>query len=347
MEVSKSYIEFLLQLLNNEENIDIEEYKEELIVNLYLTLLSLSNLEYTDDISKKEQLEISDFLRRLNNLKVKIQLKRKPSETTAFAKSLIDKYYEKVNVLSIYIKDGLELEETINTMDTQKLTNLIDNLTKEKMFKEENQEEYNNKRNELVKLLPINNYYIKNNELYVKNNETYFELSVSEFINAFDYLLNTDNYSQTYQNKTNQMAHDLITNNIINILLKNDIKSENLDQILIPMILTYTLSFDITKNCDLDTSKFNIENIKINELYSLANQEQNQESISKTPKWRNISIPNEYLLQKLKEMITHGMYYFKDDSFILEHIDKNVSDFKISIKTEQIKPLLKTILESQ
>ena len=46
MEVNKSYIEFLLQLLNNHENIDIENHQEELIVNLYLTLLSLSNLEY-------------------------------------------------------------------------------------------------------------------------------------------------------------------------------------------------------------------------------------------------------------------------------------------------------------
>ena len=50
MEVNKSYIEFLLKLLNNEENLDINKYQEELIVNLYLTLLSLSNLDYTDDI---------------------------------------------------------------------------------------------------------------------------------------------------------------------------------------------------------------------------------------------------------------------------------------------------------
>ena len=54
MEVNKSYIELLLQLLNKEENINIEEYKEELIVNLYLTLLSLSNLEYTEKLDAKE-----------------------------------------------------------------------------------------------------------------------------------------------------------------------------------------------------------------------------------------------------------------------------------------------------
>ena len=37
MEVNKSYIEFLLQLLNNDENIDIENHQEELIVNLQIS----------------------------------------------------------------------------------------------------------------------------------------------------------------------------------------------------------------------------------------------------------------------------------------------------------------------
>jgi signal transduction histidine kinase len=77
MEVNKTYIQFLLQLINNEENIDIEKNQKELIVNLYITLLSLSNIEFSEEIDLKEKNEISDFLRKLNNLKVKIQLKRK------------------------------------------------------------------------------------------------------------------------------------------------------------------------------------------------------------------------------------------------------------------------------
>ena len=71
MEVNKKYIKFLIKLLKKEENIneknDIEKYQEELIVNLYLTLLSLSNLEYSEDIDQKEKDQISDFLRKLNN----------------------------------------------------------------------------------------------------------------------------------------------------------------------------------------------------------------------------------------------------------------------------------------
>ena len=122
MEVNKSYIELLLQLLNKEENVNIEEYKEELIVNLYLTLLSLSNLEYTEKLDDKEKEIIRDFLTRLCNLKVKIQLKRKAEEITKLAEDLITQYYENINILSIYIKDGIELENIINTMDAKSLT---------------------------------------------------------------------------------------------------------------------------------------------------------------------------------------------------------------------------------
>ena len=38
MEVNRSYVEFLLKLLKSEENINLEQYQEELMVNLYLTL---------------------------------------------------------------------------------------------------------------------------------------------------------------------------------------------------------------------------------------------------------------------------------------------------------------------
>ena len=44
-------------------------------------------------------------------------------------------------------------------------------------------------------------------------------------------------------------------------------------------------------------------------------------------------------------MIIKGMYYFKEESFVFEHTEENASDFKISIKEEQLEQLLKTILE--
>ena len=344
MEVNLSYVEFLLQLLNSEQNIDINKYQEELIVNLYITLLSLSNLEYSEEIDQNEKLIINDFLRKLNNLKVKIQLKRKSEEINKLANELITQYYENINILSIYLKDGVELENTINSMDAKSLTKLIDKVTKDKMNKEDRKEEINQKRTELVKLLPSNSYYIENNKIYIENDGIYEEITVQDFIAMFSYLLNPDNYKKTYSNKNNQRSHDLIIANIIKLLIIKDKKIEDINKVLIPLLLTYVLSLKIDDIVNLNTSDFSIENIKISELYSFAGQ--TNES-SKTTKWRNISIPNEYLIGKLQEMIRQGMYYNKEDNFILENIKDNVSDFRVNIKIDKIKDLLKSILESK
>lgn len=346
MEVSKSYVKFLLQLLNKELDVDIGKYKEELIVNLYLTLLSLSNTEYSEKCDQKEKDEISDFLRKLNNLKVKIQLKRKKEEINKLANDLIMQYYENINILSIYIKNGVELENTINTMDAKSLTKLIDTVTKEKMNKEDHEKERNSRRLELIKLLPVSEYYIDNSVIYIKNGDSYEKITVEEFISMFSYLLNPDNYTKTYTNKVNQKSHEMIINNIIKLLIVNDKNFEGLDKILIPILLTYTLSLDINHCYNIDTSEFNIENIKITELYSLASKSHQQSELEKTTKWRNISIPNEYLLNKLKIMIQKGMYYYNDDTFILENIENKASDFKISTGTDKIKNFLKNILEA-
>jgi len=345
MEVSKSYIEFLSRLLNKEENINIDECQEELIVNLYLTLLSLSNQKFSEEIDKKEKEQIDDFLRKLNNLKVKIQLKRKPTEINKLAEDLITQYYENINILSIYIKDGIELENVISTMDAKSLTKLIDKVTKDKMNKEYSKEERNKRRIELVKLLPTSNYYIDNDKIFIQNNDSYEEITIKEFIDMFSYLLNQDNYNKLYSNKSNQISHELIIANIIKFLIIKDKKTEDIDKILIPLILTYTLSLNMNNELDIDTSEFNIENIKITELYSLASKTPTNEEInSKTTKWRNISIPNEYLLEKIREMIKKGMYYYKEDTFVLENIQNKTSDFKISIKIEKMKEFLKSIL---
>lgn len=345
MEVNQTYIEFLLQLLNSEENIDIEAYKEDLIVNLYLTLLSLSNLEYSEEIDKIEKETISDFLRKLNNLKVKIQLKRKTEEINKLAESLITQYYEDVNILSIYIKDGVELENVINTMDAKSLTKLIDKVTKDKMNKEDRKEEISKRRTEITKLLPFNKYYINNGIIYINNNDTLEEISIKDFTEMFSYLLNQKNYQKIYNNKSSQKNHEQIITNIIKLLMLNETRQEELSKVIIPITLNYILSLNTNNLFNLDTSSFNIENIKITELYSLASKEQPKENQNiKTTKWRNISIPNEYLMEKLKEMIKKGMYYTKEDTFILEMIENKTSDFKISISSEGIKGFLKEIL---
>ena len=348
MEVNKKYIKFLIKLLKKEENtnekIDIEKYQEELIVNLYLTLLSLSNLEYSEDIDQKEKDQISDFLRKLNNLKVKIQLKRKPTETNKLAEELITQYYENINILSIYIKDGVELENIINTMDAKSLTALIDKVTKNKMDKEDHKAEINEQRNELKELLFNKPYYIKDNKFIIDTKE----YTINEFTDIFNYLLNPDNYLKIYKNKLNQKNREQIISNITKILISNDINYEEINKILLPITLTYILSLDIKNKEELDTSEFNIENIKINELYSLASKVQDtKEENNRTTKWRNIIIPNEYLLEKINNIVRKGMYYYKDDNFILEYLENNTSDFKVSIKIDKLKEMLKNILENE
>jgi len=346
MEVNLSYSQFLLKLLNEEQNIEIKEYQHELSVNIYLTLLSLSNLTYSEEIDKQEKEEISDFLRKLNNLKVKIQLKRKAEEITELANNLINQYYENINILSIYIKDGIELENVINTMDAKSLTNLIDKVTKDKMNKEDRKEEINNHRLELIKLIPTSNYYIDNDKIYITNDEITKELNINEFIETLSYLLNIDNYPKIYNNKTSQRNHEMVIANAIKLLIMNDKKQEDINKVLIPLILTYISSKEIENIENLNTSDFNIENIKITELYSLASNNQTKE-INNTSKWRNISIPNEYLINKLKEMIKKGMYYYKEDSFVLENIEDKTSDFRVSISIDKIKSLLQNILETK
>lgn len=340
MEVNLSYIENLFNLLNDNKLINKTENKEEFTINSYITLLSLSNLEYTEKNFINEQGEINDFLRKLNNLKVKIQLNGKKENILKFKEELLTQYYENINFLSLYINNNKELIETINTLDAKKITKLIDSITKNKMYKENKKEIYAEKRKKLIKLLPQSNYYIENNKIYINNDNTYEEISISEFKEIFNYLLNTNNFKLIYKTKTNQISHELIINNIIKTLISNDLTENNLEKILIPLTFTRILSLNIDEMKKLDNSSFNIENIKISELYSLASNTNLEEN---TAKWRNIRVPNDYLVEKIKEIVSKGMYYYKEDTFILD----NPGEFTLSIKITKIKHLLKTLLESK
>ena len=62
-----SYNEILLKLLNNDK--DNQLFTDKLLVNVYLTLLSLNNNNYNEKIYNQEIDIIEDFLRKINNLK--------------------------------------------------------------------------------------------------------------------------------------------------------------------------------------------------------------------------------------------------------------------------------------
>ena len=68
-------IEYLNNLLNNDE-VD----NNRLTFDIYLTLLALNNKQYQNSHYNIEINVLDDFLRKVNNLKVKIQLKRKDNE---------------------------------------------------------------------------------------------------------------------------------------------------------------------------------------------------------------------------------------------------------------------------
>ena len=73
-----NYINYLYELLDNKEN--KREYYNQFKLNIYLTLLSLNNNNYQESIQKEEINTIENYLRKINNLKVKIQLKRKEED---------------------------------------------------------------------------------------------------------------------------------------------------------------------------------------------------------------------------------------------------------------------------
>ena len=110
------------------------------------------------------------------------------------------------------------------------------------------------------------------------------------------------------------------------------------------LLSDYLLDKNIPNYEMIATSDFRIVNIKINELYTLAGK---NESIlnPNTAKWQQIRIPNEYLYQKLREIIKQGMYYFDGNDLIFENIIANTSDFKVTISIENIINFLKTNLE--
>ena len=121
------YQQLLLNLLNNSQ-IDAHY----LTINLYLTLLKINDNNYNETIFKKEINMFEDFLRKVNNLKVKIQLKRKDSEIDKLITEITTIYEENNQIIETYNQNKLAIISIIKEKDAKKITNVVDTLTKEK-----------------------------------------------------------------------------------------------------------------------------------------------------------------------------------------------------------------------
>mgnify|MGYP007056222204 CR=1 FL=1 len=99
-----SYLDFLYQLLDNKEI--KREFHSNFKLNLYLTLMFLNNNTYHDIMPKEEINIIENYLRKVNNLKVKIQLKRKETEINILFDEIKEIYDNNHELISKYNKDN-------------------------------------------------------------------------------------------------------------------------------------------------------------------------------------------------------------------------------------------------
>jgi len=342
-----SYNNLLLELIKNNESIDLTPYKEELELNIYMTLLSLSNYQIPYEYLEKTNNKIENFLRKTNNLKVKIQLKRKETEIDNLLNEIIEIYQKNYYIISKYNNQNLSIETIIKSKNAKEITDLIDNLTKNKMNKEDLLAKYHNIIERLYKMIPLSNYYLENDTIYFehKYQEEKIQLPINDFKIFFDYLLDIDSYKPLFTKSTINKYHLETISEIIKTILVKDITKEKLDKAIIPMTLVTLNQNEISNTENINTSNFNIENIKITELYSLAAQLQNNpQTQTNTAKWKNVSIPNTYLFEKINQIIGKGTFYFKDNLFILENIDKTTNDFKLNIEISKIYDFLKETL---
>lgn len=309
------YQNYLTNLLDNKP-LD----NNQLVFDIYLTLLALNNNHFDEKKYQNEINILEDFLRKVNNLKVKIQLKRKQEEIDKLLIEIKTIYEQNKNLIDKYNQENIDIITTLESKDPIDITNIIDKLTKLKLTKLAKKEMHDKLRKEIINNIFNTDYYINDNAFYMND----IALPLSEFYEIFDYLLDINNYKQTYSNEAINLSRSNLINELINKIKNNQELSNYL-----PVILTSLFTKDINSE-DIDTSKFNIDNIKISELYSFANN--NDLDNTKNAKWKKVIIPNDYLYQKIKIMVTSGMYYFKNNIFTMELIN----DFKISILVDDL-----------
>lgn len=340
---NESYQEYLLNILNKEPNSLNEKIKEQLKLNIYLSLLSLNNHNYQERFFEEEHNIIDDFLRKTNNLKVKIQLKRKDSEIDNLITKIKELHQENEKIIQKYNLDNLDIETILNSKDPKKITELIDKLTKIKIHKHDTKEEYDNYRLFISENIFTSHYYLENNNLHINTKEQEEVISLDIFYEIFDYLLNINNYNQVFLNNDINNKHTMVIDKLISLVTSDDISKDITTKEIIPIILTNLLTKDISNLNDIDTSSFKIDNIKITDLYSFASSNNELEN-DKKARWNKVIIPNDYLYSKIKNLIQKGMYYYNENNFTLENIDNRTSDFKISIDIDKIPTFLNDLI---
>ena len=309
------YQNYLTNILDNKP-LD----NNQLVFDIYLTLLALNNNHFDEKKYQNEINILEDFLRKVNNLKVKIQLKRKQEEIDKLLIEIKNIYEQNKNLIDKYNQENIDIITTLESKDPIDITNIIDKLTKLKLTRLAKKGMHDKLRKEIINNIFNTDYYINDDTFYMND----IALPLSEFYEIFDYLLDINNYKQTYSNEAINLSRSNLINELINKIKNNQELSNYL-----PVILTSLFTKDINSE-DIDTSKFNIDNIKISELYSFANN--NDLDNTKNAKWKKVIIPNDYLYQKIKIMVTSGMYYFKNNIFTMELIN----DFKISILVDDL-----------
>ena len=146
----KTYQQFLLDILNSQENLYDNTLETPLKLNIYLALLSLNNNNYKDEYFTIEHEIIDNFLRKVNNLKVKIQLKRKETEIDNLIKDIMNIYQENTLIINKYNRENLNIESIIDSKEPESITNLIDKLTRIKIHKLDSKENYDSERIKII-----------------------------------------------------------------------------------------------------------------------------------------------------------------------------------------------------
>ena len=157
-----TYVNYLISLLDKKT----DEFNNEFKCNLYLTLLFLSNRNYSYDVYKKEIAIVEDYLRKVNNYKVKIQLKRKENEIDRLLSDIKDEYINNKSIIDNYNKDNLDMINILDNKDAKEITKLIDKLTKLKINKINTLNNYNEI---FTNINNINKYNIDNNILTIND----------------------------------------------------------------------------------------------------------------------------------------------------------------------------------
>ena len=334
-----TYDSYLLNLLDNYASLD--EINNQLKINIYITLMTLSGGYYNKENEQKKLDLVEDFARKVNNLKVKIQLKRKEDEINKLLDDIKKLYEDNNNLIDKHNVDKLDIITILDSKEPKDITKIVDVFTKEKINKINNKAMYDNLRNNVISDIFDNDYHIMDNTLYIDNQgREDVVISLDMFYQVFDYLKDIYDYPQPFNKNDINRMHTSLIGDIIKFLDEKYI--DNMDT-LIPVVLTH-ISRKIKKDNNIDLSKFKIDNIKITDLYKLAEQGKNID-ISKCAKWQRVVIPNNYLIERILDILKKGTYYIKDDIFVMEDIVNNISDFKISISKFDLLNIIKEELK--